>query len=625
MKTPVKLAFALALSGSISLPAHADFFGRTDPESSAGFAMMRQNNILLRNGDDVLQRIRDGFQFDEVNSELVRRFERTYAANPAGFERTFNRGNKYLFHIINEVERRGMPTEIALLPMVESAFVATAESPVGAAGLWQFMPATGRQYGLEQTWWYDGRRDVTAATRAALDYLENLYGLFGDWSLALAAYNWGEGNVSRAIERNRARGLPTDFENLRLPNETRQYVPKLLAVRNVLREPGRFGVQMGKLPNQPYFVAVTTSRHMDLDVAARLAGIAQEDLRQLNPGYNRPLLAYKSGRQLLVPAQQIDHFERNLAAHQESLTRWQAVVVQEDETLADLATRYNMSERELKQVNRISSIRAGQPLLVAAGSVQTTTPDDAPQVAQAATQPVRLAMASLTESPAAQFKTAATDKTATPFADIATADAPKPVAASPKTAAAAGTPFADIASATTDTPSASTRQTVAEAVAPAEVSGTSAPRGIATVKPASQMPQARYVVAQGDTLYSIAQRHNMKPDELRALNSLDSNTVRTGQPLKVAAAQPAAIPPVAPSMIATVSAVQAMDDTRPAGNGIIRVSQDAGSQQYVVQTGDTAYSIARKFGVAYRDLARWNDARQLQRLQPGHKVLIVGS
>ena len=381
MKTPVKLAFALALSGSISLPAHADFFGRTDPESSAGFAMMRQNNILLRNGDDVLQRIRDGFQFDEVNSELVRRFERTYAANPAGFERTFNRGNKYLFHIINEVERRGMPTEIALLPMMESAFVATAESPVGAAGLWQFMPATGRQYGLEQTWWYDGRRDVTAATRAALDYLENLYGLFGDWSLALAAYNWGEGNVSRAIERNRARGLPTDFENLRLPNETRQYVPKLLAVRNVLREPGRFGVQMGKLPNRPYFVAVTTSRHMDLDVAARLAGIAQEDLRQLNPGYNRPLLAYKSGRQLLVPAQQIDHFERNLAAHQESLTRWQAVVVQEDETLADLATRYNMSERELKQVNRISSIRAGQPLLVAAGSVQTTTPDDAPQVA----------------------------------------------------------------------------------------------------------------------------------------------------------------------------------------------------------------------------------------------------
>ena len=548
--------------------------------------MMRQNNILLRNGDDVLQRIRDGFQFDEVNSELVRRFERTYAANPAGFERTFNRGNKYLFHIINEVERRGMPTEIALLPMVESAFVATAESPVGAAGLWQFMPATGRQYGLEQTWWYDGRRDVTAATRAALDYLENLYGLFGDWSLALAAYNWGEGNVSRAIERNRARGLPTDFENLRLPNETRQYVPKLLAVRNVLREPGRFGVQMGKLPNRPYFVAVTTSRHMDLDVAARLAGIAQEDLRQLNPGYNRPLLAYKSGRQLLVPAQQIDHFERNLAAHQESLTRWQAVVVQEDETLADLATRYNMSERELKQVNRISSIRAGQPLLVAAGSVQTTTPDDAPQVAQAATQPV---------------------------------------AASPKTAAAAGTPFADIASATTDTPSASTRQTVAEAVAPAEVSGTSAPRGIATVKPASQMPQARYVVAQGDTLYSIAQRHNMKPDELRALNSLDSNTVRTGQPLKVAATQPAAIPPVAPSMIATVSAAQAMDDTRPAGNGIIRVSQDAGSQQYVVQTGDTAYSIARKFGVAYRDLARWNDARQLQRLQPGHKVLIVGS
>ena len=270
---------SMAVGCAITATAYADNFLAPDSASRVAQYLTQQNNGTLRNGDNVWLRVRDGFQLGEVNSELVRRHERMYSKNPESFRRMLTRSHRYLFHIINEVERRGMPTEIALLPLVESAFNAQAMSPVGASGLWQFMPATGRQYGLEQTWWYDGRRDVTAATRAALDYLENLHAMFGDWNLALASYNWGEGNVSRAIARNRARGLPEDFENLSLPAETRNYVPKLLAVRNILAEPQRFSVRLEKLPNKPYFVAISPGKHMDLEVAAKLAETTEEEVR----------------------------------------------------------------------------------------------------------------------------------------------------------------------------------------------------------------------------------------------------------------------------------------------------------------------------------------------------------
>jgi membrane-bound lytic murein transglycosylase D len=208
-----------------------------DEAQAAGLDMMLLNSSLLRNGDNVWERAREGFQLPEVNADIVRKQERLYSSKPEYFKRILDRSHKYLFHIMNEVERRGMPTEIAFLPVVESAFVPTANSPVGAAGLWQFMPATGRHYGLEQTWWYDGRRDIMEATRAALDYLQNLYAQFGDWNLALAAYNWGEGNLARAIARAQAAGLEPTYENIKMPNETRNYAPKLIAVRNILSQP----------------------------------------------------------------------------------------------------------------------------------------------------------------------------------------------------------------------------------------------------------------------------------------------------------------------------------------------------------------------------------------------------
>ncbi|XLM21580.1 transglycosylase SLT domain-containing protein, partial [Chromobacterium piscinae] len=292
--------------------------------------MMLMNSSLLRNGDDVWKRVREGFQLDEVNADVIRRQERFYASRPEYFKRTLDRSRKYLFHIMNEVERRGMPTEIALLPMVESAFVPTASSRVGAAGLWQFMPATGRHYGLEQTWWYDGRRDVMDATRAALDYLQNLYAQFGDWNMALAAYNWGEGNLARSIARVQASGIKPTYENVRMPNETRNYVPKLLAVRNILLNPEKYGVRLDKFPNKPYFVAVSTGKHMNIDIAAKLAGISVAEFKELNPAFNLPVFAYKAGRQMLLPATKIDKFQANLDKWDKPLLTWEVYMPKGD-------------------------------------------------------------------------------------------------------------------------------------------------------------------------------------------------------------------------------------------------------------------------------------------------------
>lgn len=355
--------------------------------------LSQMNAKTLRNGENVWLRIKDGFQLNEVNASLVTAHEVRYTKNPEAFQRILARGQPYLFHILNEVELRGMPTEIALLPLVESAFNAQATSRVGAAGLWQFMPNTGRQYGLEQTSWYDGRRDVTAATRAALDYLEVLYSQFGDWSLALAAYNWGEGNLSRAIARNRAAGLPEDFEHLKLPNETRNYVPKLLAVRNILSQPAKFKVSLKKLPNLPYFTSVSIKKHIDLSLAAKFAETSEEELLKLNPAYKLPVFAYKSGRELLIPVEKLNVFEKNLSQHQAPLMSMQVYVTQADETSSEIAQRFGMDIKTFNQINRLShneKLAVARPVLVAANTLSSTVDETAlsldPQITSTASQ-----------------------------------------------------------------------------------------------------------------------------------------------------------------------------------------------------------------------------------------------
>ena len=316
---------------------------------------------------DVWERVRSGYTMKPMDTELVRHWENFYSAKPEYFARMVDRSSHYLFHIIEEIERRKMPAEVALLPMIESAYNPQAYSKAHASGLWQFIPSTGRLYGLRQNWWYDGRRDVIAATNAALDYLEKLYGMFGDWELALASYNWGEGAVSRAIARNQAKGLPTDYASLTMPAETRNYLPKLIAVKNIIADPARFGVKLASIPNEPYFEVISVKRHIDLKLAAKFAEMPLEEFRFLNPAHNKAVIKSDGSETIVLPRNRVAIFRANFDNHDKPLVTWQAHTVKAGEKPEKIAANYGMSVNELKQVNNITAsnkFRTGLPLLV---------------------------------------------------------------------------------------------------------------------------------------------------------------------------------------------------------------------------------------------------------------------
>ncbi len=648
MKKLTPLALSVTLALSLPMLAHANNAappasypaGSVDDGLSAGLDMMLLNTSPLRNGDSVWTRAREGFQMTEVNAELVRRHERNFAGKSAYFKRTMDRGRKYLFHIMNEVERRGMPTEIAFLPVVESAFVPGAQSHVGASGLWQFMPATGRQYGLEQTWWYDGRRDVTESTRAALDYLQNLYTMFGDWSLALAAYNWGEGNLSRAIAKVRARGEVETYENIQMPAETRNYVPKLLAVRNIMLEPEKFGLKLDPFPNKPTFVATSNGRHMNIDIAAKLAEIPVAEFKELNPAFNLPVYAHKPGRQMLLPATKLHKFETNLAKWDKPLLTWQVFVPESDTTTGELASQFDMNPNELITANNLkgSTLPAGRPVLVAlrndrpAPALENT--DIPAQPAESATLVAFAANAGPMDTP----KPVAEPAKPAPQQDtIKTAEAPL------RTLQKAEPARSDINPVRSERPEAAPVR-VATRTEPATVASRSEPRfepiRAELVKPevvkvvakadttgslGDNIPVSNpdkvvsasaslHTVAPGDTLYNISRRYSMSVADLRNLNSLQDDTVKLGQVLKVIGTSSTAVASATDS-----SALRPASYSRPAP------ASAAVAVDYIVQRGDTVFSIARKFGVAHTDILRWNNPEQLANLQPGQKVRVQNS
>ena len=316
---------------------------------------------------DLWQRMRQGFTMPDLDGELVERHERWFASRPDFVDRVVERGGRYLFHIVEEVERRGLPMELALLPIVESAFNPLAVSPVQAAGMWQFMPATGRYFDLRQNLFRDERREVLASTEAALDYLSRLHRMFGDWHLALAAYNWGNGNVQRAIRRNRAAGLATDYRSLRMPDETRNYVPKLQALANIVADPQRFGLTLRPLLNRPYFLAVPVERDIDVDLVVRLADITAEQFHQLNPQFNKPVILAAGTSQVLLPYANAETFVRRLARHEGPLASWTAWTTPRTLRAADAARLAGVDADLLVRVNRIPPrmlIRSGSTLLV---------------------------------------------------------------------------------------------------------------------------------------------------------------------------------------------------------------------------------------------------------------------
>lgn len=324
--------------------------------------------VGLQEKIDIWERIRRGFSMPDLDNDLVRNREQWYASRPDYMLRMTERSRPYLFHIVEELERRQMPMELALLPFIESAFNPQAVSSAKAAGMWQFMPATGKFFDLKQNLFRDERRDVLESTRAALDYLQKLHSMFGDWHLALAAYNWGEGSVGRALARNKAKGLPLTYSDLRMPNETRFYVPKLQAVKNIVAQPEAFNTELPLIQNHPYFKSVAIDRDIDVAMAAKLANVSLEDFKALNPAMNRPVILAAGTPQILLPWDNAQVFESNMQANPErrlsSWTAWQAPRTMRAE---EVAKQVGMTTEQLRSVNGIPArmlVKTGSTLLV---------------------------------------------------------------------------------------------------------------------------------------------------------------------------------------------------------------------------------------------------------------------
>jgi membrane-bound lytic murein transglycosylase D len=438
---------------------------------------------LTQAPNDLFERIRYGFAMPDLDDDLVRYHQQWYLERPDYLRRMVERSSRYLYHVVEELEKRRMPTELALLPMVESAYNPMAYSRARASGLWQFMPSTGKRYNLDQDWWKDERRDVVASTAAALEYLQMIYEMHGDWQLALASYNWGEGAVGRAIEKNQAQGRPADYLALTLPNETRNYVPKLQALKNIFRDPALVaGLELPPVPNQPYFTTFTTDSHIDVKLAAKLAEMPEEEFVALNPAHNRPVI--KSDTPLVIPAEKLETFVNNLEAHGDEnkpLSIWRTYTLRRGERLEKVAARFGMSLARLKAINGIrgkARPTPGMTLLV-------------PGTGEVAVLPGRAKM---------------------------------PGGSAPETKArrAAGKAQTPVAASKAQTPTA--------------VGKRSPP--VAVVKARQVAPKTtRYTVRRGDTIYSIARQFKVAAADLLRRNRVNPRKLKTGTTLTIPSAE----------------------------------------------------------------------------------------
>ena len=440
---------------------------------------------------DLLVRVRAGLSLGDIRNSRIDREAVFFASNPEYVERVFTRAAPYLHYIVGEVEKRGLPLELALLPIIESAFQPYAYSRASADGLWQFIPSTGGRFGLKQDWWYDGRRDVVAATQAALDYLTYLHDMFdGDWLNAIAAYNCGEGNVARAIRRNQATKKKTDFWNLKLPAETRAYVPRLLAMRDIVANPEKFGLSIEGMPDMPYFVTVETGGQISIEVAAELAGVTTAEMYDLNPAYHRWATDPTGPNMLLVPVESAGAFRESLLQlTPDQRMRVERYTARAGDTIGAIAQRFGTTTQHLRELN------------------------DFPAPANTVAEGVELRV-------------------------------PSSVSALP--------PQVLLAAARVDN------------------------RGRRT-----QAVRAVHVVRKGDSLWSIAQRHNMDVVTLASLNRIDpTDTLRAGQRLVL--------------------------HPQEAGGSAASESPQGRRVTYVVRRGDTLFEIARTLKVSVASLRDWN-------------------
>ncbi len=533
------------------------------------------------NDADLWQRVRRGFALGELDTPLVQDHEQWYSTRPEYIQRFVDRGSKYLYHVVEEVERRGMPTEVALLPIIESAFNPQAYSRAKAAGMWQFIPSTGKNFGLKQDWMTDNRRDVLLSTHAALDYLQLLHRMFNSWELAFAAYNCGEGCVGRAIQKNVRKGLPTDFLSLSLPPETRNYVPKLIAVKNIVLAPGSYGIELEAMENRPYFSKVAAPAKIDVKLAARLAEMPEDEFAALNPAFNRPVASSGTGY-FLVPADKADTFRENMELYRSldgPMVSWQTATAKRGESVDAVARRYGLTASYLRATNNSLPEKKGK-----------------------FTQPASFMVPMHKE---AKIISATLDKKSAMKSSPAPAEArpgdTQPMPAVPSVPVA-------LAKAETREPTADPQPPASSPPPPARV----VPVLVAAVPANIEPVPTSYKVQSGDTLFSISRRFGMTVDDVKAQNGLPGNSLQVGQTLKFN------------DRTAVANAGEAGKDA------LLRVSapakvhaKPAAPRTYIVRAGDSLFAIAVKFGIELDDLLRWNKLTGQTVIQPGLKIRIA--
>ena len=540
---------------------------------------------------DLWQRVRRGFTMEPLASPLVQDQEQWYAARQDYIRRFVERGSKYMYHIVEELERRKMPTEIVLLPIIESAFNPQANSRAKASGMWQFIPSTGKFFGLKQDWLSDHRRDVLRSTDAALDYLQKLHGMFNSWELAFAAYNCGEGCVGRAIAANQRKGLPTDFLSLNLPAETRSYVPKLIAVKNIVLSPATYGIELNSVLNQPYFIKVAAPDKIDVKLAASLAEMPESDFAALNPAFNKPVAANMD--YFLVPTAQAEVFKTNLDLYRSlngPMVSWQTVTANRGQSVDSIAKRYGMTGSYLRATNGPFKERKGK-----------------------LTQPATFMVPMSKE---AKIIDATLDKkeglrASAGVAMVASVNATPPALASvPATAAVAVTAA-----------TATTAVAAAKAITPATVPIVASTEVVQPTPTASASASASgpatYQIQPGDTLFAISKRFGASVDAIKQLNSLHDNQLQPGQNLILLA-----LPDDSAQAIKPDNNLKLAANTKAARPATTRVSRAPATQSYTVRTGDTLFAIAQKFNVSIDNLLRWNRLSVKAVIKPGVRLRV---
>ena len=538
----------------------------------------KAKTVTPQSQEDVWQRISMQFSLEVPDNKLIAQHRQWFLKHPRHLQSVAQRAEPFLYLITEKIEERNLPLELALLPIVESSFDVRAYSHGQAAGLWQFLSGTAKMYGLEQDYWYDGRRDVSASTDAALDYLEYLNKYFdGNWYHAIAAYNSGEGRVGRAIKSNIKANKPTDFFSLSLPKETSRYVPKLLALADVLSNRDKYGIKIPKIANKPYLKLIEPNEQLDLRIAANYAGIDHETMRDLNPAYNQWATSPKGTQQLLIPLSSESQFNKMLEENRGKGVQFAQYKVKSGDTLSTIAARNNIPTSSLKETNSLKRnlIRVGQTLLIPNAGAKTIESLD--QITEA-----NLSNNLVVKNIAYKVKRGDTLSTIAQRNDITTKDLKQTNNLSRNTIRIGQT-------------------LQIPTLVPAPISKVDKIAAVSSSYTQAKKNNLTYKVKSGDTLSTIAARNHISTTSLKQENNLKGNVIRVGQTLQI---------PSTGSV--SINSLEQLTAAAPVEKIIT----------HTVKNGDTLWDLAKKYNVSHKAIAKVNNIKSTATLRLGQKVII---